>query len=181
MRYFYIKNISWSDIHQQKFPLSGTLSVMYSIKRLYNRFGCCYFAVDNVHLTSSVQPGSDVYPEQLPITFTCITRDSGFVDWRYNNNEDHVSVTMSDQLGQPVYAGSNYFYVTLVNITHTNTGEMILLSKLYLNELIHNVTTVTCRNGDHQGSTNITVYRSGKPAASIILIVNTGHITYWYN
>ena len=124
---------------------------------------------------------SNVYPVQLPIMFTCITRDSSFVDWRYNNNEDHVSVPKSYQLGQPVYAGSNYFYVTLVNITHTNTNETILLSKLYLNELIDNVITITCRNGDHQRSTNITVYRSGKPAASIILIVNTGHITYWYN
>ena len=117
-------------------------------------------------MTSPVQPGFYVYPEQFPITYTCITRGSRFVEWKYNDNENHVSLTADHHIGKSVPDGSNHFNTTLINID-TNTGQTIIISELSLYEMEgHNEIIITCINGDLRESTNITLYKSGEPPTS---------------
>ena len=102
-----------------------------------------------------------MYPERTPI-FTCIVRGSGFLEWRYNNWEDHVALTTNDQLGMPMTY--DRFDATLVNVTQTGTGETVLLSTLCLKRVIDNKTTITCLSGDHRENTSITVYKNTEAA-----------------
>ena len=102
-----------------------------------------------------------MYPEQAP-KFTCIVRDSSFLAWRYNNQEDHVALTTYNQLGIPIT--HKHFNATLVNWTRTATGKIVLLSTLRLKRVIDNETTITCLSGDHQENTSITVYKNSEAA-----------------
>lgn len=86
------------------------------------------------------------------------------MDWWYNNQEDYVSLTTRDLLGTS--RTNDLFNATLVNITHTSTGETVLLSTLHLNRIIDDEITISCRNGDHSESTNITVYKNSEAVAS---------------
>ena len=121
-----------------------------------------------VYLTSSVLPGSYVYPEQAP-TYTCITRDSSLLNWWYNNREDHVSLIAIDKLGTS--RTNDLFNATLVNTTRTSTGETVIISTLHLNRIVDYVITITCRNGDLQVSTNITSYKNGQAASSYLILI----------
>ena len=106
-----------------------------------------------------------MYPQQLP-TFTCITRGSSFVEWRYNDNEDHVALTTNGASNT-----HDFLNATLVNITRTKTGETVLLSTLHLNSLTHDEITITCFNGDSKRSANITIYKNGDSAASYLVLM----------
>ena len=102
-----------------------------------------------------------MYPEQAP-KFTCMVRDSSFLEWRYNNQEDHVALTKDNQLGIPIT--HEHFDVTLVNWTRTATGKTVLLSILRLKGVIDSETTITCLSGDHRENTSITVYKNSEAA-----------------
>ena len=109
-----------------------------------------------------------MYSEQFPINFTCITTGSSFLEWKYNDNEKHVSITADHEIGKSEPDDSNPFNATLINID-ASTGPTIM-SELSLYEMDgHNEIVITCINGDHRESTNITLYKSGKPPTLYIL------------
>jgi hypothetical protein len=117
-----------------------------------------YLELADVILTTSLKEDNMVAVAFQPITFTCITRNTGILEWRspeYIGDGNILQLLSINCVGTNKTSGNNLAIATCREISY-DYGVEVIESELYLEALLQFPTsTVTCTNNGRGSSASI--------------------------